>query len=208
MDWSKKERFKKPRKGTLLDDEGNATPLKAKKGARTFPDGARARYCTDKATVVRHKDGTTTRTGAARGRGVCDVTPMADRASPAAGPASAYTSSAFTPAAFKFKTDKKTKVTSNAVCAGGGKRDRCSAQIGMSKGRRVLRFCVGAGQPGHVQDITGMSPAEVRKLSLEACAAWRKSGSYAGTEVGKAALGGVRRTKAAKRRKTSKRGRR
>lgn len=78
---------------------------------------------------------------------------------------------------------------------------RCYANEGYRDGRRSLRFCVKPGQPGHVIDIEGMSPGKVRKLALEACEHFRTKGTWKGSAVGKAALGGLRKPKRKKRRK-------
>lgn len=81
---------------------------------------------------------------------------------------------------------------------------RCYANEGYRDGRRSLRFCVSPGQPGHVIDIEGMSPGKVRKLALEACAHFREKGTWKGSTVGKAALGGLRKPKRKKRKSARK----
>lgn len=99
---------------------------------------------------------------------------------------------------------KKNGAFTAEVCKAVGK-GRCFANEGYLNGRRSLRFCVKPGQPGHVVDIEGMSPGAVRKLALEACEHFRTHGSWKGSAVGKAALGGVRRRKTKKAAKRSRR---
>lgn len=190
MSWETAKRPATPQRGRLTDTYVSAkgNKVKFKDGDNGGPVGLR--FCE------------------ASAKGSCDASPKA-KGSPRVAPSSSYTSSTFTMAR------KKATGAYISVCHPGmekgpdGKKSvekvwdtkRCKAEVGYRNGRRVMRFCVNKNQPGHVIDVTDDGPAEVRKKAQEACAAWRKRGSYEGTDVGSAELGGLRKRKGAKRRK-------
>lgn len=192
MAWTTNARPPKPQRGTFKKGAATGVPKtkRGRKGASSAASGGKSiSYCeSQRSWSAKERK----RTGAQR---LCDAVPLA-KARPAAPQKSSVTSSNFR-AAQSGKNKGKIKGVCDRIDVGS-----CNAQIGYRDGRRVLRFCFAKGKPGHVVDIHGKSPAEVYELSRAACASWRKKGSYVGTPVGKAALGGLRpRTKGRKKRR-------
>ena len=190
--WNKVARPEKPSAGKKLRDRGVVEVKWGKRGKKGTPgEGYAVRFCS----------GTK-----------CDSSPKS-KARVATPQDSGVTTSAFERYKKTSEGKKEGDLTAGVmkgICKGAGP-GLCRAQVGYRDGRRVMRFCTGEGKPGHVVDIHGKSPAEVRDLTLKACAGFRKTGKYPGkisvtsrgkseeVEVGDAALGGTRKRRSVRR---------
>jgi len=187
-DWDKVARPKKPRAGKLADDEGVVTVKWGRRGKQKKDAGYAVRFCS----------GT---------KANCDSGPKS-KANVATPQDSGVTTSQFARFAKDYRGKKKGDLMATAMedLCKGAKPGVCRAQVGYRDGRRVMRFCTGKGKPGHIVDIHGKSPAEVRDLTLKACQSFVRRGAYpkrvGKVKVGEAALGGTRKRRSVRKRRT------